>query len=298
MKKRPFLMASLTVGGLFLFFLLVVLTAGFFAAGSVVVPVGDKIGVLEVTGAIEDSRRIVDQIKDFRKHNAIKAVVLRIDSPGGGVGPSQEIYAELKYLASEKPLVVSMGAVAASGGYYIAVAGERLFANPGTITGSIGVIMTFPNYQELMGKIGIQAEVVKSGKFKDVGSATRTFTDADRGLLQELIDDVHRQFVEAISEGRNVPVERLQPFVDGRIFTGRQAMDAGLIDELGTFHDAVKYAAEVAGISADSSLVYPEPERKNLLERYLENMASRYLGVDFRSRNLIGPQYLWTGYSF
>ncbi|NOQ41982.1 MAG: signal peptide peptidase SppA, partial [Desulfuromusa sp.] len=266
MKKRPFLLASLTVGGIFLFFLLVVITAGMFRTGSVVVSVGDKIGILEVEGTIVDSRRLIEQIEEFRDRNAIKAVVVRIDSPGGGVGPSQEIYAELKRLAEEKPVIVSMGSVAASGGYYLAVAGERIFANPGTITGSIGVIMSFPNYQELMGKVGIQTEVVKSGRFKDIGSSTREFSEADRALLQEMIDDVHLQFVEAISVGRNIPIVRLQPFVDGRIFTGRQAKDAGLIDELGTLSDAIKYAAKVAGIDVDSDLVYPEPEKINWID--------------------------------
>lgn len=296
MKKRPFLIASLTVAGIFIFFLLVIFTAGMFRTGSVVVSVGDKLGVLEVEGPIVDARRMIEQIKEFRDHNNIKAVVLRIDSPGGGVGPSQEIYAELLRLADEKPLVVSMGSVAASGGYYLAVAGERIFANPGTITGSIGVIMSFPNYQELMGKVGIQTEVVKSGRFKDIGSATRTFSAADRGLLQEMIDDVHQQFVEAISAGRHMPIDRLQPFVDGRIFTGRQAKEVGLIDELGTLSDAIKYAASVAGIDDDPDLVYPEPEKINFIDRYLQSAVSRYLGVNLKINKMIGPQYLWNGY--
>ncbi len=296
MKKRPFLIASMTVGGIFLFFLLAIFTAGLFRNGTVVVSVGDKIGILEVEGAIVDARRMIEQIEEFRDRNNIKAVVIRIDSPGGGVGPSQEIYAELKQLAKEKPLVVSMGSVAASGGYYLAVAGERIFANPGTITGSIGVIMSFPNYQELMGKVGIQTEVVKSGRFKDIGSSTREFSAADRALLQEMIDDVHLQFVEAISAGRNRSVESLKPFVDGRIFTGRQAKDAGLIDELGTLNDAISYAAEVAGIGDDPDLIYPEPEKINLIDRYLQSAVSRYLGVDLSGQRTIGPQYLWNNY--
>lgn len=296
MKKSPFLIASLTVGGIFLFFLLVVFTAGIFRSGSVDVSVGDRIGILEVEGTIVDARRMTEQIKEFRDRSSIKAVVIRIDSPGGGVGPSQEIYAELKQLAEEKPLIVSMGSVAASGGYYLAVAGERIFANPGTITGSIGVIMSFPNYQELMGKVGVQTEVVKSGRFKDIGSSTREFSAADRTLLQEMIDDVHLQFVEAISIGRNMPIERLQPFVDGRIFTGRQAKDAGLIDELGTLSDAIKYAAKTAGIDDDSDLVYPEPEKTNLIDRYLKSSVSHYLGIDLNAKRMIGPQYLWNNF--
>lgn len=296
MKKHPFLIASITVGGIFLFFLLVVFTAGMFNPGSVGVSVGDKIGILEVAGPIVESQRLVEQIHEFRDRSSIKVVVIRIDSPGGGVGPSQEIYAELKQLAKEKPLVVSMGSVAASGGYYLAVAGERIFANPGTITGSIGVIMSFPNYQGLMGKVGIQTEVVKSGRFKDIGSSTREFSADDRVLLQEMIDDVHRQFVEAVSVGRNLPIERLQPFVDGRIFTGRQAEAAGLIDELGTLSDAIRYAAKAAGIDEDSDLVYPEPEKTNFIDQYLKNSLSRYLGINLNAKQMIGPQYLWYNY--
>jgi len=235
-------------------------------------------------------------IDDFRDQSNIKAVVVRINSPGGGVGPSQEIYAELKQLADLKPVIISMGSVAASGGYYIAVAGERIFANPGTITGSIGVIMSFPNYQGLMGKVGVQTEVVKSGRFKDIGSSTRPFSAAERELLQGMIDDVHQQFVEAVSEGRNIPIDRLQPFVDGRIFSGRQAKAAGLIDELGTFTDSIKYAAKVAGLGDDPDLVYPESEGVGIFERYLQNIVSRYLGVALPLEPLTGPQYLWNGY--
>ena len=149
-------MASITVGAIFLFFVLVILTAGIFSGHSVIMPVGDNIGILEVRGPINDAQLLSGQIVEFRDSRAVKAVVLRIDSPGGGVAPSQELHAELKRLAKEKPLIISMGSVAASGGYYLAVAGNRLFANPGTITGSIGVIMSFPDYRELMGKVGVK----------------------------------------------------------------------------------------------------------------------------------------------
>jgi len=296
MKKRPFLLASMTIGSVFLFFLLVVFTAGMLGGHSTVVPVGKKIGVLEVYGTIIDPQNLREQIVEFRDSAGIKAVVLRINSPGGGVAPSQEIYADLKSLAKEKPLIVTMGSVAASGGYYLAIAGERLFANPGSITGSIGVIMSFPDYRDLMDKIGVKAEVVKSGKFKDIGSSFREFSAADRSLLQGMIDDVHQQFVEAISEGRNIPVDRLRPYVDGRIFTGRQALEIGLVDELGSFNDAIKYAAKVAGLGDDPDLVYPEPEHEDFFERLIQGAASRYLGVNLNERMTIGPQYLWNGY--
>ncbi|MCK4690998.1 MAG: signal peptide peptidase SppA [Desulfuromonadales bacterium] len=286
----------MTIGAIFLFFLLAVLITGLVTGRSVVVPVGNKVGILEVRGMIVDAQQLIEQISEFRNSRAIKAVVLRIDSPGGGVAPSQEIHAELKRLAEEKPLVVSMGSVAASGGYYLAVAGERIFANPGTITGSIGVIMSLPDYQGLMGKIGVRTEVVKSGQFKDIGSSTRDLSDADRQLLQEMIDNVHAQFVQAISEGRNIPVERLRTFVDGRIFTGEQAQTVGLVDELGTLSDAVEYAAKVSGLGTDPARFYPQSKDGNYLERWFQGAAGRYLGVSLPPEISAGPQYLWNGY--
>jgi protease-4 len=156
--------------------------------------------------------------------------------------------------------------------------------------------MSFPNYQELMGKVGIQTEVVKSGRFKDIGSSTRSFSAADRELIQDMINDVHQQFVEAVSEQRDMPMERLQPFIDGRIFTGRQAKAAGLIDELGTFNDAVDYAAKVAGVGDDPDLIYPEVEKENLFERYLRSTISHYLGIELEAKPVIGPQYLWNNF--
>ncbi len=295
MKKRPFLMASLVVGGLFLFFLLVIITAGLFPFRSMSVSVGNKIAVLEVEGPITDSLGIIEQIKEYRNASSIKSVIMRIDSPGGGVGPSQEIYAELKKLAAQKPLIVSMGAVAASGGYYLAVAGDKIFANPGTITGSIGVIMSFPNYRDLMDNVGIKMETVKSGQFKDTGSSSGRFSEEDRFLLQGLIDDVHQQFVTTISKERNLPIERLQPYVDGRIMTGQQAKEYGLIDELGTFYDAVAYAGQLSGLGTDPDLLYPEPEPTNFFDRYLQSALSKYLGVEGSAGQINGPAYFWNG---
>ena len=295
MRKRPFLIASIMIGGIFLFFMLVMFTAGYLRSGSLISTSTRQIGVLEITGTINNDRLVVRQIDTFREDDAIAAVVLRIDSPGGGVASSQEIYTELKRLAQKKPLVVSFGSVAASGGYYLAMAGERLFANPGTITGSIGVVMSFPDYQELMGKVGIRTEVIKSGPYKDVGSAMRDMTDAERHLLNEMLTDVHSQFVEVVSKGRNVPIDELIPYVDGRIFTGRQALEFGLVDELGGFNDAVAYAADKAGLKGRPELVYPPPERKRLLQRYLNIVIDRYVGVDFGFKGSIGPQYLWPG---
>ncbi len=293
MKKRPFLVAACAVGGVFVFFLLVILAAGMLRQGSFHVPAGARIGIIKVRGTITDSELLLQQIDQFRKQKTVKAVILRVDSPGGGVGPSQEIYEELKRLAAEKPLVVSMGSVAASGGYYIAVAAQRIFANPGTITGSIGVIMSFPDYQELMGKVGVKTEVVKSGRFKDIGSSTRDFTVEDRALLQGLIDDVHLQFIEAVSAGRKLPVEQLLPLVDGRIFTGRQALEEGLIDELGSLPDAVRYTAQLIGAGDDPELLYPDEQPTGLWERYLNSAVTR-LGFDLKLNSPVGPQFIWS----
>ncbi|HMB17111.1 MAG TPA: signal peptide peptidase SppA [Pelovirga sp.] len=295
MKKRPFLLASMLIGGIFLFFLLVFIAAGYVRSGSLLPTSSSQIGVLDVSGMVSNERLIIRQIDNFRDTKSVKAIVLRIDSPGGAVGSSQEIYHELKKLAQEKPLIVSFGTVAASGGYYLAMAGEWIFANPGTITGSIGVVMSFPDYQELMGKVGIRSEVVKSGPYKDLGSATRDMTADERDLLQEMIGDVHLQFVEAVSEGRNIPVAELAPYVDGRIFTGRQALKIGLIDELGSFNDAVDHAAQRAGLGDEPDLVYPPPARQDFLQRYFNILLNRFVGVDVALKNAIGPKYLWTG---
>jgi len=237
---------------------------------------------------------LVKNLIDFRKNKSIKAVILRIDSPGGAVGPSQEIYAEVVKLQKNKPVVVSMGSVTASGGYYIAAPAKRLFANPGTITGSIGVIMSFPNYEGLMEKVGVSSIVVKSGKFKDIGSGSRPFTDDERNLMQALIDDVHSQFVEAVSLGREIPADRVREIADGRIFSGRQALDVGLIDELGGFQDAVDYTAKLTGLGDDPTLIYPEVEQPGLLERILKSSLGD-IAFEASQHWKVGPQYLWTG---
>lgn len=295
MKKRPLLLATLTIGGLFLFFLLVVLVAGHWRGPADLVVVGEKIGIVEVLGPIDDSKLLIGQIHEFRDNGSVKAVILRIDSPGGGVGPSQEIYTEIRKLNEKKPVVVSMGAVAASGGYYVAAPARRIFANPGTITGSIGVIMSFANYRELMDKVGVKSQVVKSGAYKDTGSAVRDFTAQERKLLQALIDDVHSQFVEAVGQGRDLPAEQVMALADGRIYSGRQALEVGLVDELGNLQDAIAYAAELVGLDEDPPLLYPRPEEKEWLERLLQNLVGLPDIAVLRTGREAGLKYLWTG---
>lgn len=293
MKKRPFLMALLTLGAIFLFFLLLIVVVGKMSGRSAHFVLGDKVGYITVAGAITASEKIIDQIEDFKDDGSVKAIVLRINSPGGGVGPSQEIYDEVKAAAGVKPVVVSMGAVAASGGYYIAAPAQRILANPGTITGSIGVIMQFTNVEDLLDKIGLKNEVVKSGLHKDIGSPVRPMSDADRKILQSLIDDVYDQFVQAVAESRQMDLEKVRELADGRIYTGRQALQAGLVDELGGFQDAIRVAAELAGIKGEPRVVYPAPDKEELLEYFIQETARAVKNGVYSSE--AGLQFLWSG---
>jgi protease-4 len=219
------------------------------------VPMGDKVALIRVEGAIIDSKDTVDQIKDFVKDPSTKAIVLRIDSPGGAVAPSQEIYEEVRKAISKKKIVVSMGSVAASGGYYIASPASRIFANPGTLTGSIGVIMEIPNFEGLMNKLGIKTEVVKAGRHKDIASIFRGMKKEDREILQGVLDNVHEQFINAVASGRKMLPEDVKKIADGRVFTGEQALKAGLVDELGDLEDAVKAAGKLSGIKGEPVVV-------------------------------------------
>lgn len=293
MKKRPFLMALLTLGAIFLFFLAAILLVGSFEGSPTGLSLGEKVGVVEVTGVIADSRQLTRQLDTYRQDDSIKAVVLRIDSPGGGVGPSQEICEEVGKLAEVKPVVVSMGSVAASGGYYIAAPATRILANPGTITGSIGVIMEFPNVEGLLGKIGLRSEVVKSGPHKDIGSPTRQMTASDRQILQGMIDDVYDQFVHQVADSRHLPLAAVKEFADGRIFSGRQALKLGLVDELGNFQDAVSAAGKLAGIEGEPHLVYPPRKKPNLLQYLVEESVGRF-AREISGRTSAGVQYLWS----
>ncbi len=218
---------------------------------------GDRVAVVRIEGVIVDSRDAIEELRKYRENPGVKAIVLRIDSPGGGVVPSQEIYSEvLKARAENKVKVVaSMGNLAASGGYYIAAATDRIVANPGTLTGSIGVIMELANVQGLMEKVGVQSVVIKSGKHKDLASPFRTMSVEDRAILQTVLDDVHDQFIQAVATGRAMKVEQVRDLADGRIFTGRQARTAKLVDELGDLQDAIKLAGKMGGIVGEPRVV-------------------------------------------
>jgi protease-4 len=221
---------------------------------------GDTIALLRVEGPIIDVRWYMDQVSDLMEDDGIKGVVLRIDSPGGAVAPTQELYMELLKLGEIKPIVASMGTVAASGGYYLSCATDWIVSNPGTITGSIGVIMEFSNLEGLFGKLGIRNRTIKSGKFKDTGNPMRQMTEEEEILLQTMIMDIYEQFVEAVLKGRPVDEGDVRPYLDGRVFTGRQAYELGLVDQLGNINDAIAKATEMAGLTEIPDEIY-EPKR-------------------------------------
>lgn len=229
------------------------------------VPLGEKVALVKVEGPILEAKSVVDELKEYAKDSSIKAVVLRVNSPGGGVVPSQEIHDEVKRTAAVKKVIVSMGSVAASGGYYISAPASRIIANPGTITGSIGVIMEVPNIQGLMDKLGVKTEVVKSGRYKDIASVFRGVGKEEREILQGVMDDVHEQFMRAVAEGRKIPLDEVRKIADGRIFSGRQAIEAKLVDELGDLDHAIKTAAKLTGIKGEPEVV-TKKEKSPLLD--------------------------------
>jgi len=227
----------------------------------------DKVACVELYGPILNSKDIVGQLKKYRKNKSIDAVVLRIESPGGTIGASQEIYEEVKKIReSGKIIVASMGNVAASGGYYVACGADKIVANPGTITGSIGVIAEFFNISELVDKFGLKFEIVKSGKFKDSGSPYRTLTTEERKYFQELIDDSFQQFVEVVHKERGIDKEKLLKIADGRIFTGQQAKELNLVDELGSYEDAISLTIKMAGISEDAKIIREKRKIFNIFD--------------------------------
>jgi protease-4 len=207
---------------------------------------GNTIGVVELRGVIQDATEVVDTLERFRGNDTTVAVVIRIDSPGGAVAPSQEIYDEVWRVRDRKPVIASLGSVAASGGYYVASAAKVIVADPGTITGSIGAIMSVPYYAPLADKIGFSEETVKSGKYKDTGHPLRKLAPDERTLLQNMVDDVLGQFVEAVARGRSMKPAQVRALADGRIFSGTQALAAGLIDRLGGLESATRLAWEEA----------------------------------------------------
>ncbi|WP_035243870.1 signal peptide peptidase SppA [Desulfonatronovibrio hydrogenovorans] len=247
---------------------------------------GEKIGVVNISGLITDSREIVDWINELKRNESVKGVVLRINSPGGVVGPSQEVYAAVQDLARTRTVVASMGAMAASGGYYVASPAHQIVANPGTLTASIGVKATLTNMQELMRKIGIQDQAIYSGEFKDAGTVMRPMTDREKEYFQALIDDMHDQFVQDVAQGRNMALEEVIALADGRAMTGRQAYQTGLVDVLGGMNEALELLRELTGIKESAGLLEGPVQKVSLVRRILGEFS---LTPDFA-----GPRWIFT----
>ncbi|MCF6289643.1 MAG: signal peptide peptidase SppA [Desulfobacterales bacterium] len=252
------------------------------------------IGVVELKGLITSPEETIAILTDFRRNDKIRAIVLRVDSPGGAVGAAQEIYAEVRRTNKVKPVIASMGSVAASGGYYAAIGAARIFASPGTITGSIGVIVKFANLKELFAKIGYKSDVVKSGALKDIGATNRPMSPAERALLQGVVDSIHSQFVLDVVEQRALPEKKVRELADGRIFSGQQALELGMIDELGNFTDAVLAAARLGGVPGNETpeLIYPE-HRTTLLDLIATKTPLKILDSILQTQPVLA--YQWTG---
>ena len=254
------------------FLLVLLLIIALVMLGAIVsrIPVGDRVAIISIKGVIVNPIPVVRKIERLRKDRSVKALVIRVDSPGGSVGASQEIYRAIeRFRAEGKPVVVSMGNIAASGGYYVSAPADYIFANPGTITGSIGVIIQHVAYRELMDKIGVKATTIKTGKFKDTLNPFRELTPEEREYLKETIDEAYEQFLEAILKyrGKKISEERLREVADGRVFTGERAKELGLVDELGGLEDAIEKAKELAGVPRAREFFVPQ--EKSLLQRVL-----------------------------
>ena len=245
-----------------------VLAAVLMVRGDSGLSLGGRVALVEIDGVIDDDRKVLDHLREFRRDGSVKGYLVHINSPGGSVGPSQSIYRELRRARAEDsvPVVASIAGVGASGGYYIALAADTIFALPGSITGSIGVIMEIPDASQLMDKVGVRWQTVKSAEHKDVGSPFRPLTEGDRAILDSLVLDVYAQFVDVVARDRRLERRRVEQVADGRILSGRQALALGLIDRLGNREDALKTVGRMAGLGDEPRTVRPPEERLRLLD--------------------------------
>jgi protease IV len=290
MDRRAAWIIGLVFGGLFLC-LFAFLALAWIAIHSGRAPGlarGERVGVVEVTGIIADGKNTLKELREFGESDSIRAIVVRVDSPGGSVGPSQEIYEAMKRLREKKHVLVSMGSIAASGGFYIACAGEKVYANPGTLTGSIGVISEFPNVSGLLKWAGVTMQTITAGKMKDSGSPFREMSADERAYFQGMLEDVHEQFISAVASGRRVPEAEVRKVADGRVFTGRKAKELKLVDELGGLQDAVREAGKLAGIRGEPRVEYPRKERPFLRELFGDEADTMVHGLAARLGEVLG----------
>ena len=292
-KKHPILRGLGFLSVFILVFFFVVFFYAYLSAGDSKVLsllTGEGVGVLQIEGAIDDSHEIIKELKRFEEAPWIKAIVLRIDSPGGAVAPTQEIFDELQKAKKKKPLIASMGSMAASGGYYVASACDKIVANPGTLTGSIGVIMQIANVEDLMKKVGVKGYSIKSGVNKDVGSPFQPMSPEGQAILQSLVDNVHGQFVNAVAKSRGMDKAEVSKLADGRVYSGAQAKDLGLVDDLGNLEYAIDLAAKRAGIEETPVVYYSRREQ----ESWWDKMFFSMVGTHWPRREKVGLRYEWS----
>ncbi|MEW6533736.1 MAG: signal peptide peptidase SppA [Thermodesulfobacteriota bacterium] len=300
MKRSRTGIALLFIGFLVVGFLALLITLAFLTESdeettsvAEVLGTSEKIGVVPIEGTIASADDIIKQLRKFRKKSSIKAVLLRINSPGGAVAPAQEIYREIERTKAKKPVVASMETVGASAAYYIASNADRVVCSAGTITGSIGVIMFMAEVHKAINKIGVDVNVIKAGKYKDIGSGVRPMSEEERKLLESFAKQIHEQFIKDVAQGRKgkIDEDKLRSICDGSFFTGEKAKELGLVDSLGNFYDAVEVAAKLAGIKGDPKLVYPEKKWGGLVD-LLSGSLGR-LAQSLSDKVRVAPPSLW-----
>src|SRR5437773_7335645 len=287
-------------GGAFFLFVLAVFTMVYVAlhAGGREAGIhafGDKIGVVDLEGVILDPNDVVDQLRKFADDDSIKAIIIHVNSPGGGVAASEEIYREVKRVRDEKHkrIVASIETVGASGAYYVASATNKIYADNGSIVGSIGVIAQWVNYGDLLRWAKLKDITLKAGTFKDTGSPTRDLTPAEQAYLQSLIDNMHTQFIQAVADGRKAKFADIKAIADGKVWTGQQAFTMHLVDQLADFEAAVDDTAKAVGISGKPVLVHPEKDRKTLLDLLLGDVSEWLPKREKLLEQQVGFYYLW-----
>jgi protease-4 len=297
-RSRAFLWVLLG-GGAFFLFLVAIFALVYFSVRSqqkdTFSGFGDKIGVVDLDGVITDPKDVVEQLRKFADDNSIKAIIIHVDSPGGGAAASEEIYREVLRIRDKKkkPVVASIETVGASGAYYVSSATNKIFADNASIVGSIGVIAEWYNYEELIKWAKLKAITLKAGEFKDTGSPTRDLTPEERAYMQGLIDNMHAQFIHSVAVGRKMKDEQILPLANGKVWTGQEALPLKLIDQIGDFRAAVEDTAQSVGITGEPTLIHPEKERKSLLD-LLFGDVSDYLPSRARlMQSNVGFYYLW-----
>ena len=298
-RSRTLLWVLIGGGAFFLFvlavFSLVYLTLHAGSSESSFGGFGDRIGVVDLDGVILSPEPVVGQLKKFDDDSSIKAIILHVNSPGGGVAASEEIYREVKRIRDEKKkrIVVSIETVGASGAYYVSSASNKIYADNGSIVGSIGVIAEWVNYGDLMKWAKLKSVVLKTGEFKDTGNPTRDLTPAEQAYMQSLIDNMFGQFIQAVADGRGMKFDDVKSIANGKVWTGEQALSMKLIDNVGDFQAVVKDTAKSVGISGEPTLVHPEKDRRTLLDLLLGDVSQYLPDTTKMLEQHVGFYYLW-----